>query len=138
MYSSLCLRSMKRRVCSCRDRPLAASLIGYGPRLHLFQWISPRGSARQRHVTACDWEVIGGGSGLGDSNDHPTFHGYYFSSNTTNGVSKAARRGDVDRRQKASRTTTEPKSPDSQTCRWVQEDAALSNEIIIFLRPQTE
>lgn len=59
IYSSLCLWCMKRRVYSYRDRPLAGSLMGYGPQLHLFQWISLLGSARQRHVRACNREVMG-------------------------------------------------------------------------------
>lgn len=37
IYSSLCLWCMKRRVYSYRDRPLAGSLMGYGPQPHLFQ-----------------------------------------------------------------------------------------------------
>lgn len=53
IYSILCLWCMKRRFYSYRDRPLAGSLMGYGPQLHLFQWISLLGSARQRHVRAC-------------------------------------------------------------------------------------
>lgn len=59
IYSSVCLWCMKRRVYSYRDRPLAGSLMGYGPQLHLFQWISLLGSARQHHVRACNWEVMG-------------------------------------------------------------------------------
>lgn len=59
IYSSMCLWCMKRRVYSYRDRPLAGSLMGYGPQLHLFQWISLPGSARQHHVRACNREVMG-------------------------------------------------------------------------------
>lgn len=59
IYSSLSLWCMKRRVYSYRDRPLADSLMGYGPKLHLFQWISLLGSARQHHVRGCNREVMG-------------------------------------------------------------------------------
>lgn len=59
IYSSLCLWCMKRGVYSYRDRPLAGSLMGYGPQLHLFQWISLLGSARQHHVRARNGEVMG-------------------------------------------------------------------------------
>lgn len=38
---------------------LAGSLMGYGPRLHLFQWISLFGSARQGHVSDGGREVMG-------------------------------------------------------------------------------
>lgn len=76
IYSSLCLWCMKRKVYSYRDWPLAGLLMGYGPQLHLFQWISLLGSAREYHVRACNREV----SGLRDSSDHPWFHAYYSSS----------------------------------------------------------
>lgn len=59
IYSSLCLWCMKSRIYSYRDRPLASSLMGYGPQLHLFQWISLSGSARQHHVRASNREVMG-------------------------------------------------------------------------------
>lgn len=59
IYSSLCLWCMKRRVYSYRDWPLADSLMGYGPQLHLFQWISLLESARQHHVRGCNREVMG-------------------------------------------------------------------------------
>lgn len=58
-YSSLCLWCMKRRVYSYRDWPLAGLLMGYGPQLHLFRWISLLGSAREHHVRACNREVMG-------------------------------------------------------------------------------
>lgn len=59
IYSILRPRCMKRRVCSYGGRPLAGLLMGYGPRLHLFRWISLLGSARQHHVRGCGGEVMG-------------------------------------------------------------------------------
>lgn len=50
---------MKKRVYSFRDWPLASSLMGYAPQLHLFQWISLVLSAGKSHVTACNREVMG-------------------------------------------------------------------------------
>lgn len=137
MYSSLCLWCMKRRVYSYRDRPLAGSLMGYGPQLHLFRCISLSwiGSTVSRETLQRGGN--GRGDGLKDSDDHRWFHGCYSStylkikphqsSSREGGGCKKLRN---DKRLQGH----EPRKrgPTARTCRGFPEDAAVSN-MIIFL-----
>lgn len=73
---SLCLWCMERRVSSYRDQPSAASLMGYGPQLHLFRYNSLLISARHCHVNG--WSEDGTRRWWFErQQDHAWFHGYY-------------------------------------------------------------